>query len=102
FFITLVKKLIVFVAIPLAIFRFGFGYRLRDFGIQREGLRALCRGHLPVVLVVGGAFVAFQYFFSGGGASFRYGHFTAFQLAVCWARNKTLFAVMLIHAACDL
>jgi len=82
FFITLVKKLIVFVAIPLAIFRFGFGYRLRDFGIQREGLRALCRGHLPVVLVVGGAFVAFQYFFSGGGASFRHGHFTAFQLAV--------------------
>jgi uncharacterized protein len=80
FFITLAKKLIVFVAIPFAIFRFGFGYRIRNFGIQREGLRALCRSHLPVVLVVGGAFVAFQYFFSGGGASFRRGHFTAYQL----------------------
>src|SRR5437762_2687559 len=54
FFITLAKKLIVFVAIPFAIFRFGFGYRLRDFGIQGEGLRALRRSHLPVVLVVGG------------------------------------------------
>src|ERR1700746_3103861 len=80
FFITLAKKLIVFVAIPFAIFRFGFGYRIRDFGIQREGLRALCHSHLPVVLAVGGGFLAFQYFFSGGGASFRQGHFTAYQL----------------------
>jgi CAAX protease family protein len=82
FFITLAKKLIVFVAIPLAIFRFGFGYRLRDFGIQSEGLRALRGSHLPVVLVMGGAFVAFQYFLSGGGAAFRHGQFTVNQLLV--------------------
>jgi len=80
FVITLAKKLLIFVAIPFAIFRFGFGCRLRDFGIQREGLRALCTGHLPVVLAVGGAFLAFQYFVSGGGAAFRREHFTAFQL----------------------
>ena len=80
FFIGLAKKLVVFVVIPFAIFRFGFGYRIRDFGIQSEGLRALCGSHLPVVLVVGGAFVAFQYFFSGGGATFRQGHFTVYQL----------------------
>lgn len=79
FFITLAKKLLVFVVIPFAIFRFGFGYRIRDFGIQSEGLRALCGNHLPVVLVVGGAFLAFQYFFSGGGATFRQGHFTVYQ-----------------------
>ena len=82
FFIVLVKKLVIFVAIPFAIFRFGFGYELRDFGIQREGLRALCGSHLPVVLVVGGAFLCFQYFFSGGGAAFRREHFTASQLFV--------------------
>ncbi len=80
FFIGLAKKLIVFVAIPFAIFRFGFGYRVRDFGIQREGLRALRGSHLPVVLVVGGAFLCFQYFASSGGAAFRREHFTAFQL----------------------
>ena len=80
FVITLAKKLFVFVAIPFAIFRFGFGYRDRDFGIQRQGLRTLRRSHLPVVLAVGGAFVAFQYFVSGGGAAFRHEHFTAFQL----------------------
>jgi CAAX protease family protein len=82
FVITLAKKLFIFVAIPFAIFRFCFGYRLRDFGIQREGLRALCGSHLPVVLAVGAAFLAFQYFVSGGGAAFRRGHFTAFQLLV--------------------
>lgn len=80
FFISLAKKIIVFVAIPFAIFRFGFGYRLRDFGIQGEGLRALRHSHLPVVLVVGGAFIAFQYFLSGGGAAFRHGQFTVNQL----------------------
>lgn len=82
FFVTLVKKLVVFVAIPFVIFRFGFGYRVRDFGIQREGLRALRASHLPVVLLVGGAFLCFQYFFSGGGAAFRREHFTAVQLLV--------------------
>ena len=81
-FIVLAKKLVIFVAIPFAIFRFGFGYRVRNFGIQREGLRALCGSHLPVVLVVGGAFLCFQYFFSSGGAAFRREHFTAFQLFV--------------------
>ena len=82
FFVGLAKKLVVFVATPLAIFRYGFGYRLRDFGIQREGLRALRGSHLPVVPVVGGAFLCFQYFFSGGGAVFRREHFTTFQLFV--------------------
>jgi len=80
FFITLAKKLLVFVAIPFAIFRFGFGCRLRDFGIQAEGLRALCHSHLSVVVVVGGVFLAFQYFLSGGGAAFRHGQFTVNQL----------------------
>jgi membrane protease YdiL (CAAX protease family) len=80
FLITLAKKIVVFVAIPFAIFRFGFGYRLRDFGIQLDGLRALARNHLPVVLVVGGVLLAFQYFLSNGGAAFRQGRFTVYQL----------------------
>ena len=80
--ITLTKKLFVFVVIPFAIFRLAFGYRIRDFGIQLEGLCALRGSHLPVVLVMGGVFVAFQYFFSGGGAAFRREHFTTFQLLV--------------------
>jgi hypothetical protein len=60
FLLTLAKKLIVFVVIPYAIFRFLFGYQVRDFGIQIEGLRALGRSHLPVVLLVGGALILFN------------------------------------------
>ena len=89
FFITLAKKLIVFVLIPFAIFRFAFGYRLRDFGIQREGLRALCRNHLLMVLVVGGALLAFQFFLGNAAAPIRQGKFTAYQLLlglpICFA-----------------
>lgn len=81
-FVALAKKLVVFVAIPFVVFRFGFSYRVRDFGLQREGLRALCGSHLLVVVVVGGAFLCFQYFFSGGGAAFRRENFTALQLIV--------------------
>jgi membrane protease YdiL (CAAX protease family) len=80
FFVTLAKKLIVFVAIPFGIFRFLFGYRIRDFGIQVEGLRALRRSHLPVVLLVGGALIAFQYFLGGAAVPLREGKFTAYQL----------------------
>jgi membrane protease YdiL (CAAX protease family) len=80
FFITLAKKLIVFVLIPFGIFRFVFGYRLRDFGIQKEGLRALCRNHLPMVLVVGGALLAFQFFLGNGAAPIRQGKLSAYQL----------------------
>jgi membrane protease YdiL (CAAX protease family) len=80
FFITLAKKLIVFVLIPFGIFRFAFGYRLRDFGIQREGFRALLGNHLPMVLAVGGALLAFQFFLGNGAAPIRQGKFTAGQL----------------------
>lgn len=80
FFVTLAKKLLVFVAIPFAIFRFVFGYRARDFGIQIEGLRAIRRGHLPVLLLVGGSMIAFQYFLGGSAAPLRQGKFTAHQL----------------------
>lgn len=80
FFVTLAKKLIVFVAIPFVVFRFAFGYRLRDFGIQFEGLRALVGNHLPLVLVVGGALLAFQYFAGGAAAPVRHGEFSAYQL----------------------
>ena len=80
FFITLAKKLIVFVLIPFGIFRFVFGYRFRDFGFQQEGFRALRGNHLPMVLVVGGALLAFQFFLGNGAAPIREGKFTVGQL----------------------
>jgi uncharacterized protein len=80
FFITLAEKLIIFVLIPFAIFRSAFGYRLRDFGLQTEGLRALRGNHLPMVLIIGGALLAFQFFLGNGAAPIRQGKFSAAQL----------------------
>ena len=82
FFVTLAKKLIVFVIIPFAVFRFAFGYRLHDFGFQLQGLRALGSNHLPLIVIVGGALLAFQYFLGGGAAPLRQGKFSAHQLLV--------------------
>jgi membrane protease YdiL (CAAX protease family) len=80
FFITLMKKLIVFVALPFAFFGPFCGYAVRDFGWQRAGLRELFSSHLPVVLVVSGAILAFQYFLGGAAAPLREGKFTVHQL----------------------
>lgn len=82
FFVVLVRKLIVFVAIPFALFRILFGYRWRDFGVQSAGLRALTGNHFLVVLVLSGVILVFQYFAGTGAAPIRRGEFSAGQLAL--------------------
>ena len=56
------------------------GYRWRDFGWQKKSFRELFRSHLPVVLGVSGAILAFQYFLGGGAAPLREGKFGAQQI----------------------
>ena len=82
FFMVLGRKLIVFVVIPFALFRFLFGYRWRDFGLQFAGLRALAGNHLLVVLVLSALIVLFQYFAGTAAAPIRRGEFRAGQLAL--------------------
>jgi membrane protease YdiL (CAAX protease family) len=82
FLVVLVRKLIVFVAIPFALFRILFGYRWRDFGVQLAGLRALTGNHFLVVLVLSGVIVVFQYFAGTGAAPLRRGEFSAGQLVL--------------------
>jgi membrane protease YdiL (CAAX protease family) len=82
FFMVLGRKLIVFVVIPFALFRFLFGYRWRDFGLQFAGLRALAGNHLPVVVVLSALIVLFQYFAGTAAAPIRHGEFRAGQLAL--------------------
>ena len=45
FFIVLIRKLVVFVAIPFALFRILFRYGWSDFGLQFAGLKALAGNH---------------------------------------------------------
>jgi membrane protease YdiL (CAAX protease family) len=82
FFMVLARKLIVFVAIPFVLFRAVFGYRLRDFGLQLAGLRALAGNHLPVVLALSAVILVFQFFVGSGAAPIRRGEFQASQLVV--------------------
>jgi len=80
FFVTLAKKLIVFVVLPFAIFGGVFRCSLRDFGFQCAGLRELFKSHLPLVLISCVAILAFQYFLGGGAAPLREGKFSASDL----------------------
>jgi membrane protease YdiL (CAAX protease family) len=82
FFVVLARKLIVFVAIPFALFRIVFGYRWRDFGFQFAGLRALAGNHFLVVAVLSALILLFQYFAGNGAAPIRHGEFHASQLAL--------------------
>ena len=77
FIVALIKKLIVFVAVPFALFGPLCGYAARDFGWQEVSFRELLHSHLPVVLVCSAAILAFQYFLGGGAAPLREGKFTA-------------------------
>ena len=82
FFVTVTKKLLIFVLLPFAAFRILFGYKWRDFGLQIAGLRELVRSHLPVVLVLCAAILAFQFFVGGAAAPLREGRFRAPQLLI--------------------
>ena len=82
FLMVLGRKLIVFVVIPFALFRFLFGYRWRDFGLQFAGLRALAGNHLLVVVVLSALIILFQYFAGTAAAPIRRGEFQAGQLVL--------------------
>jgi uncharacterized protein len=82
FFVTLGKKLLVFVALPVVIFGPIWRYSARDFGFQKAGLRELCRTHLPIILVGSGVLMAFNYFLGGAAAPLREGKFSGGQLLI--------------------
>lgn len=80
FFVSLSRKLIVFVLLPFVLFGPLCGYKLADFGWQKAGLRELGRSHLAVVLVLSAAILAFQFYLGGGAAPIREGKLSAHQL----------------------
>jgi membrane protease YdiL (CAAX protease family) len=81
FFINAARKLIVFVLLPYLLFGPPFGYRRRDFGLQAAGWRESVRTHLPVILVISGFMLVFQYFVGNAAAPIREGRLTSTQLA---------------------
>ena len=82
FFISVTRKLIVFVLLPFLLFGPFCGYSIRDFGLRSASWREAGRSHLPVILLVSGALLIFQYFFGGAAAPLREGALSPRQLLV--------------------
>lgn len=80
--VTLVKKVLFFVIIPLALFARLFGYSLRDFGFVRDWRAVFSGRHLAVMLVVAAALVAVQLFFGQGAKSLGTGEFAVSAILI--------------------
>ncbi len=75
-FAELAWKVVLFVAVPLWIFRRWFGYRTADFGLSFDLRLMLQARHLLTAIVVGGALLVFQYFVGNAASGFRDGSYT--------------------------
>jgi membrane protease YdiL (CAAX protease family) len=75
------EKVLAFVVVPVLVFRAGFGFGSRDLGLPRPGA-VLRQGRWKPVLVVGGAFVAFQTLAGQGARPIMRGEFGSLALIV--------------------
>ena len=72
---VLALKLLAMVMLPFLVLQAFFRLSLRDFGLSGESLRRLAGRDGLTVIVVGGAFCAFQYFAGSAAAPFREGKY---------------------------
>ncbi len=79
---TVLAKLIVFVAIPYAVLRFGFAHRWADFGLSRAKWTAIWGRDGIVVLGIGVAVCAFQLFSGPETVPLRNGTLSSVSLLV--------------------
>lgn len=79
--IVIVRKLLVFVAVPWLVYRF-FGFTGEDFGSKNSRIKFFSRMGFAVFLVLSTAAVLFQFFLSNGSKPVRNGEFSLHQLAI--------------------
>jgi membrane protease YdiL (CAAX protease family) len=82
FFVSLTKKLLVFVFIPLVLFARLFNCSLRNLGFQKEAFTETFKSHLPVFVVMCAVILIFQYFAGNAATPLRKGEFTSRQLLI--------------------
>ena len=80
-FIIIVRKLLVFVAVPWLVYR-SLGFTSGDFGVKNSQVKLFSRKGLFVFMILGTAAVLFQFFLSNGGKPVRNGEFSFQQLAL--------------------
>ena len=91
---VLLKKLLVFVLVPLLIYKTA-GFSLKDFGFRISGNRLFSRETLLPFFILSVVVVLFQYYFSGGAEPIRKGQFAFRQLIITW---PLLFLWLFIEA----
>ncbi len=89
------EKLLAFVALPYALFRFGFGHRLAEFGLSRDAWRRLIGRDGFAALLIGLAICAFQYFAGQAAAPIRHGEIAGPAL---WLGLPLTFAWLMVEA----
>ncbi len=80
--VTLAKKALFFVVLPLVLFANLYGYSLADFGFSRNWKAVFGPRHVGVLLTITTALVALQLILGQGGKALRSGEFTAFSLVI--------------------
>jgi membrane protease YdiL (CAAX protease family) len=80
-FIIIVRKLLVFVAVPWLVYR-SLGFTGEDFGAKNTLVKLFSRKGVFVFTILGTAAVLFQFFLSNGSKPLRNGEFSFQQLAV--------------------
>ncbi len=88
-------KLLVFVALPYAAFRFAFGHRLAEFGLSRDAWRRLIGRDGLAALLIGLAICAFQYFAGQAAAPIRHGDIAGQAL---WLGLPLTFLWLMVEA----
>ncbi len=94
FFLTIAKKVLVFVVIPYAVLSTSFGYRWRDFGFVLPVKNALTPRVLRLIVVFFLLYLAIQFLVGQAARPVFRGDFTAVTLIVSGA---LLYATLIIE-----
>jgi membrane protease YdiL (CAAX protease family) len=79
--IIFLRKLVFFVLIPFAIYKF-LGFTLSDFGLSKCPVKIFSQRSLAIFLLLSIGASCFQYFLSNGAKPFRHGEFNTSQLII--------------------
>lgn len=80
-FVIVIRKLIVFVAVPYIIYRL-VGFTNKDFGFTDSPIKFFSRRGIATIIVLSVVILLFQYFLSNGGKPIRNGGFSIQQLSL--------------------
>jgi uncharacterized protein len=79
--VIVIRKLIVFIAVPYIIYRFA-GFTKQDFGFSSSPVKFFSKRGIATIIALSSAILLFQYFLSNGSKPIRNGEISIQQLSV--------------------